>query len=227
MILSYRKYSELSSDSLNQNEEDLRENKEINHQERILNREYNYISKGINNMEINPPMEKSREILGNSILRIKNYQQSIGKSEALKQAKDYDNGMVQRFKGLTESMGFDFPEKKIKGVKKEIGDFVLVKKYEYDFPRPYEVAKNLRIPLDYLETSTSNSPSYPSGHSAQAWMISEVLSSLYPKGRPYYENLARSISLSRVLGGLHFFEDCEEGKNLAKKAVQEGFVKFL
>ncbi|MGL4912047.1 MAG: phosphatase PAP2 family protein, partial [Romboutsia sp.] len=57
-------------------------------------------------------------------------------------------------------------------------------------------------------------PSYPSGHSASAGCMAEILSFFFPGEREKLFMLARQCSYSRLYAGVHFKADCDEGINL-------------
>ena len=54
-----------------------------------------------------------------------------------------------------------------------------LKKY-YNRPRPKQNAKIFGIELKDIELKSMKTPSYPSGHSAQGYLVSEILKDKYP-----------------------------------------------
>ncbi|MGB0664914.1 MAG: phosphatase PAP2 family protein [Pontibacterium sp.] len=56
--------------------------------------------------------------------------------------------------------------------------------------------------------------SFPSGHSAAAFVFATTLSHYYPSGAPLFYGLASMIGLSRVLLGVHFPSDIVAGAAL-------------
>ena len=65
----------------------------------------------------------------------------------------------------------------------ESRDPLLKIKHHHNRPRPKEIARDFNIKLDYKYLPSMNTPSYPSGHSAQATLLAHVLSDKYPKLR--------------------------------------------
>lgn len=164
--------------------------------------------------------------LSNSFLAIKSAIETVGIKTAREEAKRYDHGMIKKFQRLVRSIGGDIDRETLKEIKDEAGDFILKEKYRWNIPRPYQVSEILGIPFsERYKTDSSNSPSYPSGHSFQSHIIAEYLSSIYPEGRKYFKNLANMISNSRVLAGVHFKEDIEEGKRLAEVIASNKGIK--
>ena len=88
-----------------------------------------------------------------------------------------------------------------------------LKKY-HNRPRPKELAKNFNIKLDNIELKSMKTPSYPSGHSTQAYLIAEVLKEKYPEKSKELDKKAKDISDSRNIARAHYKSDSENGKEL-------------
>jgi hypothetical protein len=80
-------------------------------------------------------------------------------------------------------------------------------KYHFQRPRPYQLAKEYKLRLFPYESPTSNSPSFPSGHTFQSSLICYVLGNHYPDKYEYFDKLARDIEQSRLYLGLHYPSD--------------------
>ena len=57
-------------------------------------------------------------------------------------------------------------------------------------------------------------PSYPSGHSVQGFLIGSYLSDKYPKSRKGFMNTAKNISYSRRVAHAHYKSDSKMGEQL-------------
>ena len=55
--------------------------------------------------------------------------------------------------------------------------FLMKLKYFYNRPRPFQVAKIAGIDFSALDSKTAHTPAYPSGHSFQALILADFLSS--------------------------------------------------
>ncbi|MFZ4548352.1 MAG: phosphatase PAP2 family protein [Bacteroidales bacterium] len=80
-------------------------------------------------------------------------------------------------------------------------------KYSYDLPRPYEI-------YPFIEKlSVGGSPSFPSGHTADAFAFAVGLSLIYPKWYIFIPSLlwATLIGYSRMVLGVHFPSDVLAG----------------
>ena len=89
----------------------------------------------------------------------------------------------------------------------------------FNAPRPHELARDHGIIFtsDYLDSAQS--PSYPSGHTTQAYYIAHKLSSIYPDLKKSFFEVANMIAQSRIDRGVHFPSDNKAGILLAKKIL--------
>jgi len=95
-------------------------------------------------------------------------------------------------------------------------------KYHHARPRPRELAKKFNIKLNSKEMDTMDTPSYPSGHSAQAYLLANVLSDKYPNKKEVFQKAARDISFSRNIAHAHYKSDSVVGEQLG-----EDLYKYL
>jgi membrane-associated phospholipid phosphatase len=84
-------------------------------------------------------------------------------------------------------------------------------KFTYWLARPHQMDPTI-LPL----VSVPNFPAYPSGHSAFSGAAAEVLTHFFPAEAKRLAQMAAEASESRVLGGLHYAFDCEEGLRLGR-----------
>ena len=90
-------------------------------------------------------------------------------------------------------------------------------KYTVLRPRPYMLSN--AIVRDVPGFSTPVDPSFPSAHSATAFMIAIFLSARYPKMSPLFIIMAFLIALSRVYIGFHYPSDVLVGAFLGMFAA--------
>ena len=130
-----------------------------------------------------------------------------------------DVGMELLFDKVLIDNGYPSQKKYIKKQKKKNKDIVHYYKDFFNRKRPWELAQDLGIDWkgDDSEMGTVDSPSYPSGHTTQAYYIAHVLSEKYPELRDEIFEIANMVSESRIDRGVHFPSDCEAGKILAQK----------
>ena len=89
---------------------------------------------------------------------------------------------------------------------------VLFIKYKNDRVRPSFLTNKIKPCIEVPEH-----PSYPSGHSIQAYMLAHILSDKYPNKKEHLFRIADKIAKNRELAGVHYKSDTEFGKDLAKK----------
>ncbi|MGL4877027.1 phosphatase PAP2 family protein [Paraclostridium dentum] len=82
-------------------------------------------------------------------------------------------------------------------------------KYLYNIIRPCQYNQCFKTVV-----CTPMHPAYPSGHSVSAFCMAEVLSYFFPAEREKLFMLAGQCSDARILAGVHFKMDCEEGSRL-------------
>ena len=80
-------------------------------------------------------------------------------------------------------------------------------KWQYNRARPYQLASNRGFEIDYIETDTHHTPSYPSGHTAYGVMLAFVLSEFYPEHSSNLYELANKVGKARELQGVHYPSD--------------------
>ena len=85
--------------------------------------------------------------------------------------------------------------------------------------RPFQVANILNVPLYPLNSESAHSASYPSGHTLQAYVMSEMIAEQYPELANKARRLAEMVALSRKVGGWHYESDNWASINLGKELM--------
>ena len=93
----------------------------------------------------------------------------------------------------------------------------------YNRQRPNELSEELGIKWDCDYLSSAQTPSYPSGHTIQAYVCAGVLANQYPEHSRGLYTLAELVSQSRIDRGVHFPSDVDYGRILAKEILEELF----
>ena len=89
-------------------------------------------------------------------------------------------------------------------------------KKHHNRPRPKVIAKKLNTKMEDMEMASMKTPSYPSGHSAQGYLIGMTLANKYPQKRDKLMKTARDISYSRRVARAHYFSDSRFGEEIGK-----------
>ena len=118
------------------------------------------------------------------------------------------------FKSVAEKNKIKYPSKLVKDLLKESYKVVLDLKNFYKRSRPKVVAEELGVELNDIELKTMKTPSYPSGHSAQGFLIGKVLADKYPEASKDFMKEAKDISYSRNVAKAHYKSDSRFGEQL-------------
>ena len=90
-------------------------------------------------------------------------------------------------------------------------------KKHYNRPRPSVIAKKMNIDIgSIVDMDSAKTPSYPSGHSAQAYLLAMLFSSDFPKAKKDLMKLAKDTSYSRNMAKAHYKSDSVFGIKIGK-----------
>ncbi len=93
-------------------------------------------------------------------------------------------------------------------------------KYKFQRPRPHQIADFYGIDLNGVDLDSMKTPSYPSGHATQGYLLGMIYSERYPQYNEEFIRLAEDIAESRIVGKAHFPSDKKAGIELAEKLFQ-------
>ena len=124
--------------------------------------------------------------------------------------------VVDSFMELIEKNSLDISRKDIKKIVKESVKFIMELKYHYNRPRPYQVAEFYDIDLNGTTLDSMKTPSYPSGHAIQGYLIGDYLSHKDPSNSEEYLTKGSDIAESRIVAKAHYPSDRDYGKQVAK-----------
>ena len=63
-------------------------------------------------------------------------------------------------------------------------------------------------------------PSYPSGHATQGYLLGMIYSERYPQHRKEFMKLGEDVAESRIIGKAHYPSDKKAGIELAEKLFE-------
>lgn len=115
-------------------------------------------------------------------------------------------------KSLVEAFVGFVPEtrEELRKIKISQNYIILFFKYLINRRRTYQINPNLNV----INIKTAQTPSYPSGHAYQAYLIANKLSKRYPEKKDMLYEIARKCDDCRVKAGIHFPSDGEFSKKL-------------
>ena len=112
----------------------------------------------------------------------------------------------------------------VEKVIKESSKFVMEMKYHYNRPRPFQVAEVYGIDLKGHKTDSMNTPSFPSGHAIQGYLVAELFSFVDPKNSKQYRSIGEKIAHSRINAKAHYPSDKKFGKKVSE-VLFKGLIK--
>ena len=126
--------------------------------------------------------------------------------------KKFDNIESAFAKTAKDNNIEDYDKKIAAKLIKESAPVILKLKKHHNRQRPYELDKDLKA----VKMKSMNTPSYPSGHSAQGILIASVLKDKYGKDSAFMQT-AKNISDSRNMAHAHYMSDSKNGTELGKQ----------
>jgi hypothetical protein len=92
----------------------------------------------------------------------------------------------------------------------------LVKTFKHHFnrPRPEQIAPFFGIEIDVLETTTHQTPAYPSGHVVIAYLMNKIVEE--DGGSPCCQDLVGLMGAARIGQGVHYPSDNAAGAKLGE-----------
>ena len=107
-------------------------------------------------------------------------------------------------------------DKDIQKLINESAPIIMKIKKHHNRPRPKVIAKKIKTNMEDMEMASMKTPSYPSGHSAQGYLIGMFLSDKYPQKRDKLMKTARDISYSRRVARAHYKSDSLFGEQIGR-----------
>jgi len=124
------------------------------------------------------------------------------------------------FGKLHEELGLEFNKDEAKKYNRESAKHIMELKYKYQRPRPHQIADFYGINLNGVDLDSMKTPSYPSGHATQGYLLGMIYSERYPQHRKEFMKLGEDVAESRIVGKAHFPSDKKAGIELAEKLFE-------
>ena len=126
----------------------------------------------------------------------------------------------ESFGKLHEELELEYNEDEAGKYLKESSKYIMELKYKFQRPRPHQIADFYGIDLNGVDLDSMKTPSYPSGHATQGYLLGMIYSERYPEYRKEFMKLGEDIAESRIVGKAHFRSDKKAGIELAEKLFQ-------
>ena len=155
----------------------------------------------------NPPTDDVSEIL-----KLKKMMRART-PEDVQSVKDHDEVSFYAIKKYCDENGLKFHDGEFKDITQQCRPAIAYFKNKFDRRRPKEVDNTIKT----LNSKTTNTRSYPSGHSAQSMLVAKYVIGKFPKHEKGLLEAAKECGIGRVLAGFHYLSDHVAGKLLGEK----------
>ena len=136
-----------------------------------------------------------------------------------KTLEDTDKRFLDMFIGVLKDNDKAVDHSRLKELSDDVARISLKLKMRHNRPRPEQLGPLLGYDISSIKTDTDNTPSYPSGHTMQAWTLATFLSKKYPDIKKELEEVAKLIEDSRIVRGAHYASDNEYAKKVVKNYI--------
>jgi len=155
----------------------------------------------------------------NEIVDSLKYMEDEENAMYLKRYKAYDRNLLQVINTLFKQKSIDV-EALSKEILEDIKNLIFKLKYHYNRPRPNQLANYYKLRLFPYKSFSDDSPSFPSGHTVQAYVILNVIANKYPTHYTYCKEMIDDIAYSRIYLGLHYDSDNDFAKLVAREILK-------
>lgn len=118
------------------------------------------------------------------------------------------------FEQVCKDNNIEYPKELVENLINSSAGIILDLKYHYNRPRPFQLAKHYNMNLGGITLDSMKTPSYPSGHSTQGFLVGKVLQTKLPITTDAFLEAGKRISYSRNIGRAHFPSDSKMGEEL-------------
>ena len=126
---------------------------------------------------------------------------------------------------VAKKLGLNVSKEEILKWVEDIDPVLFYLKDKFNRPRPYQLAKELNLPLYPITASDANSAAYPSGHTLDFLVILYHFGKMKPEIAEEVDELYHKIKRVRELSGLHYPSDRKISEYLFKELIKYKLVK--
>lgn len=171
--------------------------------------------------------QSSEEIL--QVIKIQEEARQSGKWDAIKGFCDlWDEDFISALEKTLNRISIPYDSDYIEylaNVLKDLRPLIVQLKNHYQRPRPFQVAFYTEQDLNPYESISSTSPAYPSGHATQATFLFNLIGFHYEDKKEELLKIAKQVSDSRLILGLHYPSDNLFGFQIVKELMLKDDIK--
>jgi acid phosphatase (class A) len=120
-----------------------------------------------------------------------------------------DKEPLDLFKNTISKNNLKFNEADFRKLYSAAYPVIMNLKYQYNRPRPSQLAPLYGMKVNVIETKTHQTPAYPSGHTAYTAFGAYLLSDMYPEFSNEFFRQVGVAGYARCLQGVHYPSDNE------------------
>ena len=124
-----------------------------------------------------------------------------------------------------KKMGLDVTAEQIKNWCFDIDPVLFYLKDKFNRPRPYQLAKELNLPIFPIIRTDANSAAYPSGHTLDFLVTLYHFGKMKPEAAEEIDEFYHEIKRVRELSGVHYPSDRKISEYLFKQLVKNKLIK--
>jgi hypothetical protein len=133
--------------------------------------------------------------------------------------KRYDRSLLQSIIAMFQTKGLDV-EEVVMSINEDIKPTIIKLKQKYQRPRPNQLAQYYKLKLFPFNTLSGHSPSYPSGHTLQAYCILNIIGNKHPQAYDFCKKFIDDVANSRVYMGIHYPSDNDASYLIGKEILK-------
>lgn len=164
----------------------------------------------------------SSELVKDELNEIVDYLNDIssdGNETYLARYKSYDRSLVQVITATFKEKDIDV-EELCTNIINDIKPLLIKLKYYFQRPRPKQVAQYYKLKLFPYQSFSADTPSYPSGHTLESYVILNVIANKYPSEYHFCKEMINDVAYSRIYLGLHFATDNDFAKFVGQEILK-------
>jgi hypothetical protein len=131
--------------------------------------------------------------------------------EVIEMFQQYDYNYHLYMQEVFKSLKFEEGAVKVMNdVLADVNPLIFKLKYNFNRPRPHQLARHYKLSLFPYRSYSDDSPSFPSAHAVTAHLFTHVFGNYYPEHYNALDDLAGDVSASRVYMGLNYQSDIDQ-----------------